>query len=218
MPSLEKTSTEFGGFDLLSAGFHHVFVLDTDAAPTSKKDGRLLDGGELSLSGLAGTPEAKDKSYPDKGRVLKQYFPMPNPTQKDKGKMSTEKLTNLLIACGLMDEGKRGGSIDFEWEQMKHKQFVLKISHSTSKSEDGKEYTNADLDGVHIYHVADPRVAHVPKCRKSLEYIGYELAADGKTVTKKAGASGNGSQAKVQPQGELAGATAGGGGLDLDAL
>lgn len=197
MPSVDM-SGEFGGFDILSAGFHHVFVVETNDAPISKRDKKLLDGGELTLSALEGTPRTNGV-YTDKGRLHKQYFPMPNPTHKDEGKMARCKLTNLIIACGLATEADREKAINFEWEQMKHKQFVIKIANSVEKGNDGKEYTNADVDGVHIYNVTDPRVAHVPKCGKSLAYLGYELAADGKTVTVKggqaAGGSGNGNGA-----------------------
>lgn len=219
-----QMADDFGGNNEPQAGQYHVAFTTVDDQPTSKKDGKLIDGIRIGIQILEGTVRVDGKCT-EIGKRLDELFANPNETHKDGGRFARQKLTNLVIAGGLVDEGKRGSEVEIDWNKLVGRQAVVyvKVEKTKGKGKDGsdREFENAGIDGVNIYPVTDPRVAHVPKCPKALKLLG--LGPDGQPPTAGNGAkknppapNGNGNGAKPHDAKQPEAAAAGG--VDLSDL
>lgn len=213
MPQAQAESDFGGGFEEVDAGKYHFAILESQINPP-KKSGGVFDGYHCVLQVRQGT-------RPDMiGRKLTARFAFTNPTQSEKGqRFLRQKIFNLLVAVGIAREEDRGSSKSFNYtvggedgerDDLKGKQIVAYVVTDPSKStytddsgvEHEREYLNPDIDGVHIYHVHNPKVADVPKDVKAAKLIPIPAAykqesqATPPAANGSTGANGNGSSSK----------------------
>lgn len=236
MPEM-KPESDFGGYEELAAGQYHFVILESQINPPKRNGDGVLDGFNLKLQVRNGrTAGAKDgEKCSEIGKVFTDGLAFPSESHKDQGRFCRQRITNLLIACGIITEEDRkadrmvayypGGEIEGR-DDFRGKQFIGYIVTKPSKSANGREYQNPELDSVHVYHVHNPKVAHVPKDLAAAKLIPVPAAyaSGGATATAATtpatNGNGNGSQQQSQQkQPETVGAGAGAsGGIDLSSL
>lgn len=231
MPVAQAESDFGGGFEELDAGTYHFVILESLINPP-KHSGGVFYGFHCILQVRGGT-------RPDMiGRKLKGRFAFPNATQTEKGQRFLRcKIFNLLVAVGIAQEEDRGTDKSFTYcvggevegkDDLRGKQIVACVVTEPSKSTgtDGveREYLNPDIDGVKIYHVHNPEVAAIPKDVAAAKLIPVPAAYQPKAGSGSGGdepPAGSGNGAKLppkKPQGDLVGAGAASGDIDLSDL
>lgn len=220
MPEFD-TADDFGGFEVLARGQYHVVVLDVAENPT--KGGKLIDGTDIEFQVLDGTVRANGRCS-EVGKKVGELLFNPQETNKDGGKFLRQKITNFLIAAGLVQHDARGKKVSFEWSDAKGRQLVVFTTTKKRKyTKDGeeREIEDSEIEGVNFYHITDPKVAHVPKDVKALALMGLALDASAKVIPKatsttKPPANANGGNGAAAPAKQPVAAAAGE--LDLSDL
>ena len=159
MPS----NTDAGGF-VDKPGQYHFTVLEVKENPP-KQGGGMSDAVVLVAQVLAGTEPSQLK------RTKSIYLNNPNDGHKDGGEFAAKVQARAAIALDLLDPATPAGQeIEIDWKDAEGRQFIAYLK----EKKDGDK--QVELDGAHLYGVADVEVIHVPKNEAALKGIG-KLAA-----------------------------------------
>lgn len=199
MPSL-KTPSKIGTSAawLNKAGIYHVNVISVDGQP------KAGEGFEPLFGVLQGEEEKKQFS-------IMLFNPSESGTQKQQEE-AAGKQTAMLIGTGICTEQQLGTEVNYEYEDMVNRQAIVEVYMSEPKNPGDKSFVRLSYD--RIYHVDDPRVAHVPKNVAALKLLPPSMRRDPKSfdLTKLGGSpaaaapTANGKTASANGNGKAAAA------------
>lgn len=91
------------------------------------------------------------------------------PTHKDGGEFCAKVQSAFCVATNLLTPAQlNGGQVSYDDQNATNHQLIFKIKKGKPAA-DGKQYL--ELDGLHLYHVDDPRAAAIPKNAAALQQI-----------------------------------------------
>lgn len=235
MPTMQPAEDFGRTFEELAAGKYHFAILESRIHPEKRDKSGVLDGFEVKFQVREGTTRANGVCT-EIGKVFTEDFIFPQESHKDGGTMCQQRITNLLVAAGVMTEEQRktGGAVTYylggegqpdprdptkERDDLRGMQVIAFIKTKPSKGKDGREWLNPEIDGTNIYHVHNPKVASIPKDVQAAKLMRMPTAYQPKLEQPPANGSsnGNGSAAK-QPEPVSVAAGSAAGDMDLSDL
>lgn len=209
MPEMQAAD-DFGGFENVAEGQYHAIIEKSVHLP-DKKTGGQFNGMKISVQILAGTNKS------EVAKVHNEWMAYPREGQKDGGTFCKERITNLLVAAGIIKDSQRSGNVSYRpgmevlkpgfeygdtdpehyYDDFAGKQVIVFIKKKT----DASGADNGVEIGHYWYPITSDRAKHVPKDAKAIRLAGYELDADGKTVKPRTAAkpAANGSKPTATP-------------------
>lgn len=163
--SSQEEMTDVSGDRLEVAGTFHCIVdlMKDGEMPYSDDD---FDGFSARLRVVEGDHA---------GKTLGVLLRDPNDSHSDKGAFCRRRQTAFFIATELMAVGDINKSVSIDEGEAADAQVICKFKFGKA-NDDGVKYL--DLDGEKVYHVDDPRVADVPKCKDELSDIDKDFRRD----------------------------------------
>ncbi len=160
------------GLFLKVAGTFHLAITSVDEDPKDNND-QPISGFKVHVDVLHGTPQEDGVCTEVGKRTDLRFFP------PDKQNFSSQKISALLIAAGLMKPSELGQEIEADLQAIVDRQVIATLYLKDDKF--------INLSGTAIYHVDDPRAKDFPKDATSLAVIpdalrGYEEADAGSTA------------------------------------
>lgn len=146
-----------GGYLEVEGTFH---VLITEVKVGQGPKGNAMAGNTFGVHILAGNVEGQS------GKMSNLLIREPKLTAVDGGAFGRRIVAAFLIASDLASPAQLGKTIEFEVENAKDRQLVVKFKF---QDRDGKK--QLDIAGDHIFHVDDPRVAKIPKDAEALAML-----------------------------------------------
>lgn len=166
MPSFQMpTDVEPSNF-LTHPGQYHAMILSAAENPPRHDGSGMVDGAVFELQILDGTVPAEKK------KMFRATLPNPNMSHRDGGDFALRRQARMAIVTGLVSPADLGKNVSFDWGDARGRQIVLTVKESESTKTPGKKYL--DIDGLHVYAVTDPAVAHVPKDVTGLKLLGLD--------------------------------------------
>jgi hypothetical protein len=163
-----------GGF-LKEPGTYHFIITGMEETPT-KRDGSMIDNAAFRIA-----LEALDGTFAGcKGKTCDMIFFHPKPGGKNDGAFARKKMDRFFLAVGLISDDDKDKEVDIDLNLAVGRQFVAKME----LDDDGKFL---QLSFADIFHVDDPSVGQVPKCKESLAIIAPSLRRIGEQPKKDKG-------------------------------
>lgn len=156
------------GRGFVEKGQYHLIISKVDTAPT-KTNGAIIEGFKVTFQVLNGTLQ-QNGICTQTGKSFDELFNYPSPAHRDGGDFAKRLLARLAIATGLVSINDKGKRVSVDWSHLATRQLVAFVDVEEQQGTDGKTYKNSGIEGMHMYGVDDPAVAHVPKDEKSAKF------------------------------------------------
>jgi hypothetical protein len=150
------------GAEIVAEGQYHVAINDIKQEDNSVVVEFLI---------LTGTVDGQGN------KKFNEYFNYPAASHKDGGKFCKQRIGKLLIATGRFTAAELlGKSVNFEWPELQYRQLKISVKHSKSPKKDketqlpipGEFWTNAHVEGLHLYGPCDAAAEHIPTDQTAL--------------------------------------------------
>jgi len=106
------------------------------------------------------------------GKTFTENFWDPDSSSNDGGKFAKKRRAALALACGLLTSQElSGGSKQIIWAQARGRQVVAKVNNYSRKTDGGKTYEGAQIDGLKVYRLDAPEAVSVPKNTDALALL-----------------------------------------------
>lgn len=176
---------------LEKAGTYHLFVSDIQADETFKKrDKKIIQGLSVRMKVLHG---------PESGKETTQDILDGTDSHKDGGEFCNARQNAFLLAVNcLVPSQLTGQAVSYDEQFARNMQLIATFENS--KDKDGNKTEYLDFKRFEIYHVDDPRVADVPKCKESLGVIPKEYRHDAAFFAPLTKAGSGSSNVKSAPK------------------
>lgn len=163
--TIEEMDLDFGEEELKGnqppkPGWYHLAIVKQER---NEKNTAM----KVEFEILDGTVRSAANERTEKGKRFSHFFQDPSPAHKDGGAFAKKMKAKLGLAAGIIDRASLGQRVQINWGSLVTKQLIAKVSEK--KDEKGKVY--GEIDGMEMYSVFDPAMAHVPMNQEALRLI-----------------------------------------------
>jgi len=156
-----NSEEDLRAYDYPKEAWYHLMVSSVDLSREK------LNAMKVEFQVLAGERPT------EVGKTFTENFWDPDPSANDGGKFGRKRRAAFALACGLLTPDElSSGSKQVVWAQARGRQVVAKVNNYSRKTDSGKTYEGAQIDGLKIYRLDAPEAVSVPKNMDALALLG----------------------------------------------